>query len=94
MDIVGLLQAISVSTGSPSKALIEQWRSLIKSGRANDALFQIINGYLDPLGPVDPSAHRRHVISLASLAVDAVATEVDQWCNPDVWNAAKDIRSG
>jgi tRNA 2-selenouridine synthase len=94
IDTEWLLNAISASTGSPSEVPFEKWRSLISGGRESDALFEIINGYLDSFGPVDPSPHRRHVVSLASLAVDAVATEVDQWCKPDLWNTAEDIRTG
>jgi tRNA 2-selenouridine synthase len=92
IDIGGLLQAISESTGSPGTVLIERWRSLVIGGRAMDALLEIITGYLDTLGQVGPTVRRGHVIRLASLAVDVVATEVDQWRKPDAWIAAEDIR--
>lgn len=91
-DIVELLQGISTSTGSPSAALIEQWRTLVHGGRVGDALFAIINGYFDLLGQDGPTACRGHVVRLASLTMETVASEVERWCKPDVWRAAEDIR--
>lgn len=92
IDVVELIQAISVSAGSPSRALVEQWRSLVKGGRTSDALIEIITGYLDPLGQLSASARRGHVIRIASLTAEAVATGVDQWTKPDAWDAAAGAR--
>jgi tRNA 2-selenouridine synthase len=81
IDIVGLLHAISVSTGSPSTSLIDRWRSLAHDGHGIDVLAEIITGYIDPLGHMARSTSQGHVIRLASLTVDAVATVVEQWRN-------------
>ena len=93
IDIGGLLHAISVSTSSPSKALVDHWRSLANGGHGTDALAEIITGYIDPIGQVAPSTSQGHVVRLASLTVDAVATEVEQWRNPAVWYSSDSIRS-
>lgn len=88
IDLGGLLHAISVSTSSPSKALVDQWRSLANVGHGTDALAEVITGYIDPLGYVAGSPDQGHVIRLASLTVDAVAIEVEQWRNPGAWDAS------
>lgn len=93
IDIGGLLHAISESTSSPSKALVDHWRSLANGGHGTDALAEIITGYIDPLGQVAPSTSQGHVVRLASLTVDAVATEVEQWRNPAAWYSSDSIRS-
>jgi len=93
IDIVGLLEAIAVSTGSPSTARIEHWRALVTGGRARDALLEIITGYLDTVGQIGSVVRPpRRVMRLASLTADAVATDVDHWSKPDEWNVAQDIR--
>jgi tRNA 2-selenouridine synthase len=86
IDIVGLLHAISASTGLPSSVLVDHWRSLDNGGHGTDALADIITGYLDPLGQVAASTSQRHVIRLASLTVEALATEVELWRNPAAWD--------
>lgn len=92
IDIAGLLNAISVSTGSSSNMFIEYCRSLVNCGRATEVLDEIIRGYLDPLGHVAQSTHHGHVIRLASLAVDVVATEVEQWRSAAGWNSTDSNR--
>jgi tRNA 2-selenouridine synthase len=81
VDLAGLLHAISASTGSPSNAVIDRWRSLAENGHAIDALTEVITGYLDPLGPADKSTRQSNLIRLDSLTVDAVASEVERWRN-------------
>jgi len=88
IDIVQLLHAISVSTVSPGTKLIDHWRSLAHAGHGIDALAEIITGYIDPLGYIAGSPGQGHVIRLASLTVDAVAIEVEQWRNPAAWDAS------
>jgi hypothetical protein len=88
IDVGGLLHAISASTSSPSKALVDHWRSLANGARGTDALAEIITGYIDPLVGVAPSIRQGHVVRMASLTVDAVATEVEQWRNHSAWDAS------
>lgn len=83
IDTAGLLNAISASTGSPTNAVIDRWRSMDDCGHAIDALTEVITGYLDPLGPVSQSNHQSAVIRLESLSVDAVAAEVERWRDAD-----------
>lgn len=92
IDIVGLLNAISVSRGSPSKALVDDWRSLADRGHGADALAEIITGHIDPLGQIARSTSQGRVIRLASLTDDAVATEVELWRNPAAWDSSDRIR--
>jgi tRNA 2-selenouridine synthase len=79
IDTAGLLNAISASTGSPTNAVIDRWRSLADGGHAIDALTDVITGYLDPLGPACQPTSPRHVITLSSLTAEAVAGEVERW---------------
>jgi tRNA 2-selenouridine synthase len=79
IDTAGLLNAISASTGAPTHAGFDGWRSLADGGRAIDALADVITGYLDPLGPDCRSTQLSTVIRLESLSVDAVAAEVERW---------------
>lgn len=74
-----LLQAISGSAMSPASAVIEQWRSLSNAGKVTDALTEIIATYIDPLTKVSGWTGQLRVVRLASLTIDAVATEVDDW---------------
>jgi len=92
IDILELLSAISASRDSPSRTLIEHWRSLVNGGHGTEALAEIITGYIDPLGHVPQSTSQWHVIRLASLAVDAVASEVERWCNSAAWGASDTSR--
>jgi hypothetical protein len=93
IDISLLLEAISVSTSSPREALVDHWRSIANGGHAIDALVEIITDYFDPLNQVDPSTSQGHVVRLASLTVDAVATEVERWRNPAAWHSLGSFRS-
>ena len=93
IDICGLLHAISASTDSPSEALVNHWRSIANGGHGADALAEIITGYIDPLGQVAPSTSHGHVVRLASLTVDAVATEVEAWRNSEAWYSSARIRA-
>jgi hypothetical protein len=78
IDTAGLLRAISASTGSPSNAGIDRWRSLADGGHAIDALTEVITVYLDPLGPISQSTSPRRVIALSSLTAEAIACEVER----------------
>ena len=93
IDVDRLLRAISASTGSPSKILIDQCRSLVTDGHGTEALVEIIAGYIDPRCHVARSAHEGRLIRMASLTADAVATEVEQWRSITDWNASASIRS-
>jgi tRNA 2-selenouridine synthase len=93
IEVDRLLCAISASTGSPSKMLIDQWRSLATDGHGTEALADIIAGYIDPLCHVTRSASEGRLIRLASLTTDAVATAVEQWRSLTAWDEPDSIRS-
>ncbi|WP_430421455.1 rhodanese-like domain-containing protein [Methylibium petroleiphilum] len=93
IDICGLLHAISESTNSPSEALVNHWRSIANGGHGTDALAEIITGYFDPLGQVAQLGSQGQVVRLASLTVDAVATELELWRTPAAWHSSDSTRS-
>lgn len=93
IDIRGLLHAISASASPPSNVLADHWRSLVTGGDGTDVLVEIITGYIDPLGEVAPSGSPGHVVRLASLTLDAVATEAETWRNSAAWYSSDSIRS-
>lgn len=92
IDIVGLLHAISASTSLPSQALIDLWRPPANDGQRTDALAKILTGYIDPIGNVARSTSQGRVIRLASLTIDAVATEMEKWRNVAAWDASDSVR--
>jgi tRNA 2-selenouridine synthase len=77
--VVGLLHALSQLNRSPSASLLRHWNALAIGGAGAEVLADVIKSYLDPLGRFDQSKSHGHVVRLASLTPEAVATEVDQW---------------
>lgn len=74
-----LLQAISASAMPPAAQVIEQWRALANAGQMIDALEEILKGYIDPCSHVDRWTGQVHVVRVASLKADTVASVVDEW---------------
>lgn len=93
INIVQLLDSISASTGSPSKQLVDHWRTLANGGYGTDALADFITRNIDPLDKVGASTSQVHVIRLASLTGEAVATEVELWSNLAAWASSDSTRS-